>query len=241
MVVKKEENPFGKRLQYYRNCTRKPNGRPLSQSDLADEMSKLPDTIITRDQIYKWESGKSRFSPKSRADLKKIVKILVSYKGIETISQANELFAFAGLRNPEENEIQYIGLPDISAQLIQQVLPLSEETPLSPLPTENEPPHPKIKVTATPIRAGSGGHLPFDPINNTVVDVFYNRTPSFKGMQMQFTRIALAMKLIFLLLPRGKGWLRTGLRSLSAASKTFRMSKNISFCVNRSWRLIRKL
>jgi hypothetical protein len=182
MVVKKEENPFGKRLQYYRNCTRKPNGRPLSQSDLADEMSKLPDTIITRDQIYKWESGKSRFSPKSRADLKKIVKILVAFKGIETISQANELFAFAGLRNPEENEIRYIGLPDISAQLIQQVLPLSEETPLSPLPTENESPHPKIKVTATPIRAGSGGHLPFDPINNTVVDVFYNRTPSFKGI-----------------------------------------------------------
>jgi hypothetical protein len=183
MVVKKEENLFGKRLQYYRNCTRKPSGKPLSQSDLADEMSQLPETIITRDQIYKWESGKSHFSPKSREDLKKIVKILVLFKGIDHISQANELFAYAGLKNPEESEIQYIGLPDISNELIQQILPASEGAALSSASTAADPtiPHPKIKLTPTPVNYGGGGHVPPDPINNTVVDVFYNRTPSFKG------------------------------------------------------------
>lgn len=106
MTQEPEKQSFGKMLRFYRGQTAdRKTGKPLSQEKLADRISMKTGLAITRNTVGNWEHGKVYLHPqKDRFILIAIIVVLLTYKGIETLAEADQLLEAGDYRALDDNE-----------------------------------------------------------------------------------------------------------------------------------------
>lgn len=93
-----KRDTFGTLLKFYRKRTKdsKHNLRPLSQQRLADELKHKEGFTYSYGTVSLWERDKLQFPPDGRLLLKTILKVLLHFKGINQLDEANELLRLGG-------------------------------------------------------------------------------------------------------------------------------------------------
>ena len=153
------EKNFGICLAFFRHQTVSDNGRCLSQQGFAEAINSYDKSLqVNEDFVYKWEKNKRKFKPDDRKYLLAIVYVLVDKKGINLISEANQLVLLSGLKALEDAEIARIPFP-------------SSYNIFIPANTENQ-----TALKENSIKYGGGFSLKLDPLNFSYVDTF-SRTP----------------------------------------------------------------
>jgi hypothetical protein len=179
-------NDFGKWLTYYRNRSISENGKALSQFKLAEAMCDIEGIAVSRNHIYKWENGKSQIQPADRNVLLAIIQVLVQYKGIAALAEANQLINAAGLKDLGRNEIKLVNLTDPVQTFVEETI-----TESSKLPLAEKSPNPYnanssniINQTESPKRSigkSGGGRQPDDPLNFSRGDIFFNHPTEYSN------------------------------------------------------------
>jgi tetratricopeptide (TPR) repeat protein len=101
---------FGELLKSYRKRTKNPlnNHKALSQKQFAEELGFRENLQYSYGSISGWERNAIPIDPSSRLLLKTIIKILLHFKGLDQLAEANELLRLGDhppLTNSEVNEI----------------------------------------------------------------------------------------------------------------------------------------
>lgn len=106
MTQDPQQRSFGKMLCYCRGQTiDKKLGKPLSQEKFALRISTKTGLTITRNTVSNWEHHKVYLHPqKDRFILLAIIDILHEYKGIETLSEADQLLEAGDYRTLDDTE-----------------------------------------------------------------------------------------------------------------------------------------
>jgi transcriptional regulator with XRE-family HTH domain len=111
MTQKPKKIAFGAMLRFYRGRTAdEVTGKPFSQDKFADELSEKTGEIFTRNHISYWENGKIPPNFHDRSTLMAIVEVLYTYKGITTLTEANDLLAAGDYRILDREEIGKINV-----------------------------------------------------------------------------------------------------------------------------------
>ncbi|MHC1739498.1 MAG: NB-ARC domain-containing protein [Anaerolineaceae bacterium] len=162
MSKEPSKKTFGVFLRYYRNRTCCENGKALSQENMANEMNHYPNVLVSRDHVYKWENEKSILGPKDRPLIQVIIKVLVEFGGITSVSEANQLINSGGLKNLENYEISEIPFPHQIENNFGQ--------------THHNTDKPSTEHKVTPLPGGNRNHSD-DPFHLITGDIFCSRPP----------------------------------------------------------------